>query len=286
MLNKLKRFNRGIILAIIAAIGLTGFIAIDEITFRRNVPDIQECVQDYFAALSRMAVAPAGDINADGTDLTEAGHTATMNRYIDFINEFMFNPGNDLLTGQGVGNAWRHTFTKDQIISWYARDLSENRGFITNYDYTIRSINVSKQGPGLAAVDAGYSLSLDVKIPVEWFEEQAEIDSQKDFYRSLSAATEAHPDFPDTPADREWITVMLRVPLPTGVGWVDATLTRADLNNARDGYVTFRITHNNAEVTFDAQKRSGEWMFYGLGEINSWSRPNAILIKDERGINL
>jgi len=306
MLNKLKRANRGIILAIIAAIALTGFIAVDEITFRvKEVPITQEYVQEYFAALEKAAVSPVSERNSKGSDLTEEGREAFKQRYIGLINEFMFRPGKELTGTRGVGGMWwRWTYEKDDILSWRTDRFDENVGFITKYDLTMMDIPVQKQGPNLASIDAVYNLEMEITLPLEHIAQLFnEVDEkfQENLYKPLVAGLpESDPDPtqdsslaeeggikpPDITVSPFWtgLDVVVVVPLPEGPSLEAIHVTRADFEAAQGDYMRYRLSYRGYSAAFDAQKRSGQWQFYGLGEGGGWgSQLSVTLIRSEGG---
>ncbi|MCL2754111.1 MAG: hypothetical protein FWD35_00140 [Oscillospiraceae bacterium] len=284
MLNKLKRFNRGVILAIIAAIGLTGFIIVDEVTFRTNVPAIQARVTDYYEAFAQMAVSPIADINAQGNNLTEAGQTAFAARYSALINEYVSNASRELTDTYGIGS-YRWTRDKDELLSFANDFVQNNDGVITNYDYTVRSIVVRKQGPGLAAIDSEYNLNIDVRIPVsvlrEAHEKQlkayADAEAEREL-RPLGMEWDRHPGHSFDPND---IDRHFNVPIASGIGWFNVQVRAEWFEKlADDDYLSFRLS-SAASLQIDAQKRGGQWHFYGIG--GRASNPSSTLIQEERG---
>jgi hypothetical protein len=157
MWNKIKRSNRGLILAVIAVISLIIFIAYDEITFKANVPELRELTQSYFTQLASASIMDEQYINKKDNSLTDEGIKKLKSNYKDVVEEFFVHSQNQDSMGM---SQWMNN--KSHILGqdWA---FDENRGHVTKYDFDISRINVTKEGPGLALLEIEYSMTVVAK---------------------------------------------------------------------------------------------------------------------------
>jgi len=157
MVNKLKRMNRGIILAVIAVIVLIVYIVYDEATFKAERPELQEMVQNYFERLEEAAIVDDKYIDKKTNSINNEGKAKQKQQYTNIINEFMTN------SPKTLDNRGLWSPDKQYLISMVNSFISEGDGHVTKYDYEINGIEITKEGPGYALIRVDYEMTIETK---------------------------------------------------------------------------------------------------------------------------
>jgi len=157
MLNIIKRWNRGVILAIIATMGLTGFIIYDEVSFQLGVSSMRTQINEHLEELAELSVLKSEFIDKDNKTLTQAGNEELKKRYRDFIDETMIHVPDNAENPYG----WS-TKTKSEFLN-LANIFDDNNGYVTNYNTKATRVDIQKVGPGLANITINYELIIETK---------------------------------------------------------------------------------------------------------------------------
>jgi hypothetical protein len=143
MINKLKRTNRGVILAGIALISLIIFVAADDAAFKKDSPVMHKQIDDYFARLAEISV------NQQDMDVLRQ-------KYTDLIDEIMIHPPELNM------EPWYWRPDKSHVIG-QAEMFNQSKGYVSNFTYRLQDVNITKEGPGLAFIDVRYSMTVETK---------------------------------------------------------------------------------------------------------------------------
>ena len=150
MKHRLKKINRGIVLAVILIIGLTIYIICDYSKFKKETPLIEQTLTDYITEFSEATVTPEKyqKLNAVYSDEDSAALTNKLYGIID--NYWTINNYNN--------NDWGLTKseTKGEIDSFVKH---KERGFIKEVSVDMNKFIVKKDGPNSALVIVSYNLS-------------------------------------------------------------------------------------------------------------------------------
>jgi hypothetical protein len=253
MLNKLKRFNRGVVLAIVAAISLTIFIAVDEATFRNEVPQIQARILEFIEEMERIAVMPQ-QFQSNSEALLEGGREMER-QFNTVLDNFMIHRTDELANAMG-----RFWFDDKLALSTNARSFEHNYGYITSatYDVDFRTARVRKTGPGRGTVEFSYNVQVELTVPADIFE-RMQTETRFDPWGS-------HHD--------NAIHLDMRYPAPNGLGWMWGYIPRPPEGTPAEDIKM--VMNSRGEAAFSVRRTSGgDWMLDGIG---GWANGDAQLV--------
>lgn len=144
-----KRLNRGLILGLVLLIGLVIYVNIDNANFKKEMPVIQETLNQYLEDCADIAIwSPQYQklnkiVPADIVDQTKAKGDAVFNKY--------------WVSSQGENEYG----TKSELVKRYQELLQRNAegiGYITKWSATLNGMpNIIKSGPRDATVTINYT---------------------------------------------------------------------------------------------------------------------------------
>ncbi|MCL1832716.1 MAG: hypothetical protein FWG45_07410 [Oscillospiraceae bacterium] len=246
MWNKIKRWNRGGILAIIAFFCVTGFIIVDEVTFKRQADNLRESADNFAASMKAAAMTP------DPDEMTQ--------KYKDAVNEFMVHQKNDVNKETSANLTGYWMYDKSELTRW--GDFSRIPGTITNYKYDFKKVTVRKTGPGMGSVEVSYELEFDLTIPYEMFKyADADNDEYKyDIYREYGDNYRIHFEFPGV----------------NGREYTVQSVTKPQIK--QDTVINVK---GEGTAQYNVRRVNGEWRFDGMGghfygDYSDWDYPDYI----------
>ncbi|MCL1866796.1 MAG: hypothetical protein FWF82_05245 [Oscillospiraceae bacterium] len=149
-LTRLKKENRGIILAVVAAVLLMGFVVYDESTFKsKEVGRLRDRVNEYITEIGRINTSDY----ADNSELKQL--------YYDVLDDFMVYPVEDASYNM-MQMYYRSSTPKSRLLD-NASMIDNNKGKVTKFDFKVKKIEVDKVGPGLADLNVEFSFEMESK---------------------------------------------------------------------------------------------------------------------------
>lgn len=150
MKHKLKKINRGIVLAVILVIVMTIYIIIDYSNFKKEIPMIKTTVTDYVDELSQFNIAPE-KYQSTKCVYSDEDKNSRISEFNVFADKYWTN--NDY-------NDEPWTTEKKEFKNLFASYIDDlEKGFITECSSDVENIIVKKDGPNSAVVVVKYKIN-------------------------------------------------------------------------------------------------------------------------------
>lgn len=143
MKGRLKKLNRGIILAIILLIGLTIYIMIDNHNFKSEKSEIENVVEDYVNALNAFNITPE-DQRALDVKLTQQQSDEIYKNGKTILDKYWVEGKTP------VNTSFDFYFVKSDMRRMLQSWIDTKQGYVTDYKLDIKSSSISKNGPNAA----------------------------------------------------------------------------------------------------------------------------------------
>lgn len=149
----LKRVNRGLVLALVLLIALTGYIVTDEIRFKAEKPEITKLMNQFLEDSSQMGIFPK-EYQKIGQPVPESVKEEKQKENIQMIETYW---------GIDSSESWKQK--KSDFIQMIDEMLNENssgKGYISKWTARYSSDpTIKKNGSNAAAVTAEYTVVVE-----------------------------------------------------------------------------------------------------------------------------
>ena len=134
---KLKNLNRGLVLGAVLIAGTVGYVVYGNVSFKKNMPEIEKSAKNYLTALAKSNVGDQVQTKNQWDELLE-------NYFTDYSNELDYN-------------------TKKSTIKTYMNDMEKSTDAfeITKCEVFPKNFTVSKYGDNGATVSFDYTMYLE-----------------------------------------------------------------------------------------------------------------------------
>ncbi len=145
MKSKLKKLNRGVILAVVLLVGLVIYIVADNQMFKSEKPEIEQLVSDYVGEIAEINVAPE-EYQVAGKAYTKEDSENRIEDYTNIIDKY-----------------WTTVDESDNLLTWYSYKAevknameyllsSPDNGYITSCTADVTDCKINKDGPNSAVM--------------------------------------------------------------------------------------------------------------------------------------
>lgn len=170
---KWKELNRGIVLAVVLAAGLTVSVIIQDAKFEKNIPDIENRMEELGQELAESSIG-------SGEAVRRKQRAFIMNEYVDRKSKV-----EDTMATIAKGN-----------MLFMANQPSKENGEVKSGEFRSKRIDVYKAGPNGATVELEYEMKVDMigtpeimqfgeMLQTEWYFE--DVIGEKDLTKKLTA---------------------------------------------------------------------------------------------------
>lgn len=140
-----RRVNRGLLLAAILVIALLIYLGVDQAIFNSEKSEISTVVQNYVEAVNEFSVSQHLKEDPDGA----------ARQLEEILEESFCNKGG---TGTRSSNSTRGSILREFLLM----ADEDAQGYVTESNYNISELKVSKNGPGAALVQ--FSITYNLKV--------------------------------------------------------------------------------------------------------------------------
>lgn len=156
-----KRINRGIVLGIIVILGFVIYVVADTSAFKKNKPNLEQAAENYFEAVSNVAVTPESDRDTKKNDMTEEGKKRLSEEFDKMLDDYWTDSSTDVVSQYYYIDMDSMKSSIDYLLN-NDSEIDKASGYVTDWVYKLSNIKVVKAGPDVAVVS--YDFDVTAKI--------------------------------------------------------------------------------------------------------------------------
>lgn len=142
---RLKKINRGLVLAAVLLIGLVIFIIVDNHNFKSEKPDIERTITDYVSELSALNITPE-KYQASGKKYSSEDADKRISEFTEFADKYW------ITVDENPNSMVWYTY-KNEFRGSMERILEDAEGsYITDCSAEVNDCKINKDGPNAALV--------------------------------------------------------------------------------------------------------------------------------------
>ena len=145
MKYRLKKINRGLVLAAVLLVGLVIYIVVDTHNFKSEKPQIEQTVMNFVQALGEQNITPE-EYREKGKRYSEEDAKKRTDDFARFLDEYWISAESD-------GNGYNWAVYKSDLKNDMKEIIDDTNGYITDFNAEIRDCKISKDGPNAALAD-------------------------------------------------------------------------------------------------------------------------------------
>lgn len=155
----LKHQNRGLMLALVILIGLMIYLIVDDETFEKNSPALEQLINDYYSEVLELNIIPQEYVDEDSGLITDDGLIYLESEYQEIIERYW--------TDKISNNYYNYAVSKDALMEEYFKScISEyekmpNPSPFTDIIYNLKNVTIEKGGPNIAYIDCEYEITAE-----------------------------------------------------------------------------------------------------------------------------
>ncbi|NLZ45290.1 MAG: hypothetical protein GX896_01215 [Clostridiales bacterium] len=144
---RLKKINRGIVLAIVLLIGLVVFVMVDNHNFKSEKAEIEKMTEDYVAGINDFNAAYYKE-KFPNKKLTKEQEDKILSQGKEIFNKLW-------ISGKPSGSTQWSSHKTDMMstLDYHVKDNQFQQSIVQECNFNIKEMKVSKNGPNSALVD-------------------------------------------------------------------------------------------------------------------------------------
>lgn len=145
MKHRLKKINRGLVLAAVLIVGLIIYIVFDSHNFKSEKPQIEQTVMNFVQALDEQNITPE-KYRENGKRYSEEDAKKRTDDFTQFLDKYW-------ISAESNNNGYDWAVYKSDLKGDMKELIDGASGYITDFNAEIRDCKISKDGPNAALAE-------------------------------------------------------------------------------------------------------------------------------------